>query len=313
MIISVSRRTDIPAFYSEWFFNRIKDGFVDVVNPMNSNQISRIEITPNKVDCFIFWTKNATPMMSRLEELNEYKYYFQYTITPYSKDVEPGILNKKNILKNFKMLSEKIGKDKVILRYDPIFLTRKYSIKYHCEAFEKLCEQLKDFTEKCVISFIDLYKKTEKNTKSLNIIPLNINHIEKISKEFSLISAKYGIKIETCAENYNLEKYGILSGKCIDDKLISKILNYNLNVKKDQTQRENCGCVKSIDIGQYSTCKHYCLYCYANFNYKQVEDNCINHNPKSSLLIGELKDDTKITIKKMTSIKKNENKQTSLF
>lgn len=313
MIISVSRRTDIPAFYSEWFFNRIKAGFVDVVNPMNPNQISRIDITPNKVDCFVFWTKDATPMMNRLDELSEYKYYFQYTITPYNKDAEPGLLNKKKIIENFKDLSKKIGKDKIIFRYDPIFLTKKYSIKYHCEAFEKLCRELNGFTEKCVISFIDLYKKTEKNTKSLNIIPMNITHIEKIAKEFSLISSKYGIKIETCAENYNLEQYGISSGKCIDDKLISEILNCNLNVKKDRDQREICGCVKSIDIGQYNTCKHHCLYCYANFNYKQVEERCLKHNPQSSLLIGELNVDSKISIKKMSSIKINENKQSSLF
>lgn len=315
MIISVSRRTDIPAFYSEWFFNRIKEGFVYVVNPMNLKQVSKIELTPQKVDCFVFWTKDATPMIDRLDEIKDFKYYFQYTITPYDKEVEKGILDKKKIIESFKKLSDKIGKEKVILRYDPILLSKKYTIEYHCKAFDKLCSQLYKYTEKCVISFIDLYKKTERNTKELNLLPMNFDDIEKVSKEISLIASKYGLSVETCSEGYDLTEFKINKGKCIDDRLISKIIGYNIDVKKDDTQRDICGCVKSIDIGQYNTCKHNCLYCYANFNYAQVEENYKLHNKDNPLLIGEVRSDAKITIRAMKSIKDNKLKksQISLF
>ncbi|EOU1477082.1 DUF1848 domain-containing protein [Clostridium perfringens] len=315
MIISVSRRTDIPAFYSDWFFNRLKDGFVYVVNPMNLKQVSKIELTPETVDCFVFWTKNAKPMLNRLDELKDYNYYFQYTITGYQSDVEKGVLNKKEVINTFKELSDKIGKEKVILRYDPIFFSEKYSIEYHCEAFERLCSQLNGYTERCVISFIDLYKKTERNTKILDIIPMTMECIKEVSKRFALIASKYNISIETCSEAYDLSQYGIKKGKCIDDDIISNIIGYELNVKKDDTQRDVCGCVKSIDIGQYNTCKHHCLYCYANFNYNQVQSNSKMHDKNYPLLAGKVREDAKITVRNMKSIrgKKLGEKQITLF
>ncbi|MFA6878225.1 MAG: DUF1848 domain-containing protein [Fusobacterium sp.] len=315
MIVSVSRRTDIPAFYSDWFFNRLHEGFVDVPNPFNNKQISRINLSPNTVDCFVFWTKDASPMLNRLDELKGYNYYFQYTITPYGKDVEPGILNKKKVLDTFKELSKTIGKNKVILRYDPIFFNKKYNFNYHVRAFENLCKKLQGYTEKCVTSFIDLYKKTERNTRNLHITKLEDKDVENISMEFSKIGEKYGIVIETCSEKYNLEKYGINHGKCIDDKLISQILGFEIDIEKDPNQREECGCVKSIDIGEYNTCNHHCLYCYANFNYEQVQKKSKLHNPLSSLLTGELEDDMKITIREMPKLKQliHKIKQHSLF
>jgi hypothetical protein len=315
MIVSVSRRTDIPAFYSEWFFNRLEEGFVYVVNPMNLKQVSKIELTPETVDCFIFWTKDATPMIDRLDELKDYNYYFQYTITSYGKDVEKEILDKKQVIESFKKLSDKIGKERVILRYDPILLSEKYNIEYHYKAFDRLCSKLYRYTEKCVISFVDLYKKTERNTKELDLIPMDIEQIKKISKELSLIANKYDLLIETCSEGYDLTEFGINKGKCIDDTLVSKVIGYEVNVKKDDTQRDVCGCVKSVDIGQYNTCRHHCLYCYANFNYSQVEDNYKLHNKNNPLLIGEVREDAKITVRDMKSIKGSKlgEKQISLF
>lgn len=305
MIVSVSRRTDIPAFYSEWFFNRIKEGFVYVINPMNYKQISQIELNPNTVDCFVFWTKNAKPMLTRLDELKYYNYYFQYTITGYKSDVEKRLPNKKEVIKTFKELSNKIGKERVILRYDPIFFSAKYTLDYHYKAFTKLCTELEGYTEKCVISFIDLYKKTERNIKELNIAPTTEANINKISQAFSTIANNHGIHIETCSEEYDLTRFGIKKGKCIDDKLVSQIIGYEVNVKKDDTQRHVCGCVKSIDIGQYNTCKHNCLYCYANFNYTQVEENTKLHNKDYPLLTGTVRKDAKITVRAMKSIKGN--------
>lgn len=272
---------------------------------MNPKQVSKIELTPKTVDCFVFWTKNVTPMLERLDELKDYNYYFQYTITSYGKDVEKGIFDKGQVIESFKKLSNIIGKNKVILRYDPILLSNKYTINYHCKAFDRLCSKLYKYTEKCVISFVDLYKKTERNTKELNLMPMSIENIKEISKRLSIIANKYGLSLETCSEGYDLTEFGIKKGKCIDDKLISEIIGYEVKAKKDDTQREVCGCVKSVDIGQYNTCRHHCLYCYANFNYSQVEENFKLHNKNNPLLIGEVRNDAKITIRDMKSIKGN--------
>ena len=175
--------------------------------------------------------------------------------------------------------------------------------------------QLEGYTEKCVIRFIDLYKKTERNAKELNINSFNENDMNDIAKQLGIIASKYNIEIETCSEGIDLSQYGIKKGKCIDDKLVSKIIGEPTDVKKDDTQREVCGCVKSVDIGQYNICKHHCLYCYANFSIKSVQDNCLKHDPSSPILIGHLTGDEKITIREMKSIKgtKESNEQISLY
>lgn len=303
MIVSVSRRTDIPAFYSEWFFNRIKEGFVYVINPFNRKQISKVELTPKTVDLFVFWTKDAEPMLKRLDELKEFNYYFQFTITSYRNDVEKAIRRKNDIIKTFKQLSKIIGKEKVIWRYDPILLSRFYTKEYHYKWFEKFCRELSDYTDKCVISFLDIYSKTKRNTKNLGLKEISENDMYAIAEKFSAIALEYNIKLETCSEEIDFSKYGIKKGKCIDGELISRIIKGPIEVKKDDTQREVCGCVKSIDIGEYNTCKHNCLYCYANFNYDTVEKNYLMHNPESNILVGQLKGDKKITVRDMKSIK----------
>ena len=308
MIVSVSRRTDIPAFYSKWFYKRIEEGFVYVINPFNRKQVSKIELNSETVDCFVFWTKDPEPMLENLSTLNEkgFKYYFQFTLTSYAKDVENGTRKKTQIINTFMKLSKRIGKEKVIWRYDPILLNENYTKEYHYKWFEEFCIRLEGYTEKCVISFLDLYDKTKRNTQDLNLKEISQEDIYEICERLASIARKYNITVETCSEDINLEKYGIIRGKCIDDKLISKILSKDIAVKKDDTQREECGCVKSIDIGAYNTCKHFCSYCYANFNYEMVRENCENYDENSPILIGNLQGDEKITIRKMDSIIKKE-------
>lgn len=303
MIVSVSRRTDIPAFYSEWFFNRIKEGFVYVSNPFNRKQISKVELTTKTVDLFVFWTKDAEPMLKRLDELKEFNYYFQFTITSYRNDVEKATRRKSDIIKTFKHLSKIIGKEKVIWRYDPILLNEFYTKEYHYKWFEKFCGELSGYTDKCVISFLDLYSKTKRNTRELNLKKISENDMYDIAERFAVIALKYNIKLQTCSEEIDFSKYGIKKGKCIDDELISRIIKCPIKVKKDDTQREVCGCVKSIDIGEYNTCKHNCLYCYANFNSNSVKKNYLMHDSKSNVLVGHIIGDEKITIRDMKSIK----------
>ncbi len=305
MIISVSRRTDIPAFYSEWFFNRIKAGFVDVINPFNTKQANRISLKKEDVDCIVFWTKNPKPLMARLDELDGYNYYFQYTINSYGPDMEPNVPSKsKELIDTFIELSKRIGKEKVIWRYDPIILTNKYSKEWHVKYFEYIAEKLHDYTRKCVISFVDLYAKTKRNTKELGISEMTVDDMNYIAKEFSIIAKKYNLELATCCEKIDLEKYDIKHNSCIDGKLIEELFGIIMDDKKDG-QREACGCLKCNDIGAYNTCKHQCKYCYATYNNEMVIENEKLHNPNSSLLIGELTDDIKVYPVKVVHGKKN--------
>lgn len=291
MILSVSRRTDIPAFYAEWFMNRLREKYVLVRNPFNIHQISKIPLSPNNVDAIVFWTKNSKPLHEYLDEIDRlgYKYYFQFTITPYGKEMEENTVDKKVITETFKELSSKIGREKVILRYDPILLNDKYTVDFHTKSFEKLCGILSNYTEKVIISFLDGYKKIAKNIKEQNIKEMTETDMETIAERFSNIAKKNNLTIESCAEEIDLEKYNIKHGKCIDDELIERIFHCKLNVSKDG-QRTACGCVKCIDIGEYNTCIHKCLYCYANINKDEALKNNKEHDKNSPLLIGHIDD-----------------------
>lgn len=309
MILSVSRRTDIPAFYAEWFMERLRQKYVLVRNPFNIHSISRIPLTPDNVDAIVFWTKNSKPIHRYLDEIDElkYKYYFQYTITPYKNDLEEKVQDKKEIVEIFKKLSEKIGSEKVVLRYDPVILSDNYTIDFHKKAFARLCDLLAPYTKKIIFSFLDDYKKISKNIKQLNIKEISAEEMCIMAEYFADTAKNYNLKIESCAEQIDLERFGINHGKCIDDELIEKITGYKLSVGRDN-QRNACGCIKCIDIGEYNTCMHKCLYCYANINKDAAFKNYKLHDKKSPLLIGyvdEIKD--KITdrnIKDTKSYKK---------
>ena len=302
MIISASRRTDIPAYYSDWFFNRIKEGCVIVRNPMNYRQISKISLSPEVVDVIVFWTKNPAPMIDRLEELREYKYCFQFTLNPYGKDIEPDVPSKsESVINSFISLSEKIGKDKIIWRYDPILLNKKYTVDYHIKYFRLLASKLGNYTEKCTISFLDYYKSIEKNIKASDIVSPSSKQQIDIVSEFSKISEEYSITIDTCAENSDFDKYNIKHAHCIDKEKIEKICGYKLKLNKDKNQRETCGCMESTDIGMYNTCKNYCIYCYANHSRIKVNQNYGSHNPLSPLLCGNIEEDDVIKERELKS------------
>ena len=232
MIISASRRTDIPAYYANWFINRIKDGKVQVKNPMNTHQISEINLSPDVVDCIVFWTKNPLGIINLLDELKRYNYYFQFTLNGYGRDIELNLPDRDTLIKLFEDLSGKIGKNKVIWRYDPILINSKYT-----------------------------------------------------------------------AEAIDLSSDGIEHGCCIDKSLIGEIIGMNLKCSKDKNQREICGCIESIDIGAYNTCKNGCRYCYANYDDYAVGENIKLYNPDSLLLCSEMKPADKIYTKKMKSLK----------
>lgn len=307
MILSVSRRTDIPNYYSDWFIARIKEGFLYVRNPMNAHQISKIDLSPEVVDCIVFWTKNPANMIEKLEDLQKYMYYFQFTMTGYGKDVEPNLPNKREeLIPTFKRLSEKIGKERVIWRYDPILIGKRYTIDYHLKAFEEIASNLADYTEKVVISFVDLYSKTQRNTKELDIKQITNEEMIELAREMAQIASKYNLIIETCAEQINLHEVGIQHGSCIDKKLIERLLGCKLIAEKDKNQREECGCFESVEVGAYNTCLNGCKYCYANFNNSKVEEYVKLYNQDSTLLCGNISSDDRITERKVKSMKNNQ-------
>lgn len=311
MIISASRRTDIPSFYSDWMFNRLKEGYVCVRNPMNIHQISQISLSPDVVDGIVFWTKNPTPMLERIHELDKYTYYFQFTLNSYGKDIEKNVPSKNDvIIPTFKKLSSIIGKERIVWRYDPILINEHYTIEYHKKYFKKLCESLSNYTQKCTVSFIDLYKNTERNIQPLNIhIPSN-DEVINLMDFFSTVAKDNGIYIDTCAEEYDLSSLNIKHACCIDKQRLERIGNYQLKIGKDKNQRGVCGCIESIDIGMYNTCENGCMYCYANFNREMARKNHEKHNPLSPLISGKIEDDDKVNIR---NVKSNIDGQLQLF
>lgn len=303
MIISASRRTDIPSYYSKWFFNRLKDGYVYVRNPMNPHQISKVSLSPDVVDGIVFWTKNPAPILNLLDGLCDYPYYFQFTLTPYENDIERNLPSKDdNIIPIFQKLSSQIGRERVVWRYDPILLNEKYTLQYHIKHFRMLCDKLADYTEKCTISFLDIYKSINRNVTSLGIRSLSFEEAEEIAGCFSGIAKGHGIYIDTCAEVIDLSKYGIAHSSCIDRCRLERIGNYRLNVFKDKNQRKECGCVSSIDIGAYNTCKNGCVYCYANFNQTLVNNCCKCHDQNSPLLYGKVSSEDIVKTREMMSL-----------
>lgn len=287
MILNTGCRTDIPAYYSEWFYNRIKEGYVLARNPYYPNQVMKYSLDSRVVDCLCFCTKNPEPMLSRMEEIKQFKQFWHVTITPYGKEVEPYVPDKERVMEAFKRLAAIVGVNAVGWRYDPIFITDKYSLDFHVDAFRKMAENLAGYTQTCVISFIDLYAKTRRNFSGIREVP-RADQIA-IAREFVEIGRKHGITIRSCCEGAFLEEYGVDVSGCMTKQILEKATGASLDLAKiKKPAREECNCLLGNDIGMYNTCGHGCLYCYANYDRKTVEQNMRLHNPQSPLLVGEL-------------------------
>ena len=311
MIISASRRTDIPTYYSEWFFNRLREGDVLVRNPMNARQISRISLSPEAVDGIVFWTKNPVPMMSRLGELEPYLYYFQFTLTAYGRDVEPNLPGKNGVLiPAFQELSRMAGRERVVWRYDPIFLSDRYTVEYHCRYFRVLAAKLGEYTEKCTVSFLDFYRSTARNMRSLHIREMTAAQQREMMERFSEIAGEYGLYIDTCSEAISLEDLGISHASCVDRERLERIGGYRLKAGRDRNQREECGCAASVDIGAYDTCGNGCLYCYATDSPPRAAERVRAHRPDSPILFGTVGPEDVIREREAVSLREQ---QLSLF
>lgn len=307
MILSASRRTDIPNYYSEWLARRFRAGFLCVRNPMNFRQVSRIALNPDVIDCIVFWTKNPAPMLPYLDEYRRYMYYFQFTLTGYGKDIEPGLPDKRRILiPAFCELADRIGRDRVIWRYDPIFLSDHYTLDYHVKAFTRIAEALAGRTRRVVISFLDDYEKTKRNMQGINIQGLTKEKMRRLAHSFAVIAGRYGMEIQTCAEKIDLSEYGITHGACIDREYIEHLLGCRLRAGKDHGQRPECRCMESVEIGSYHTCRNGCRYCYANFSDGRVQARIRDFDVDSPILCGKMEPEDRITERKMKTLRENQ-------
>lgn len=283
MILSVSQRTDIVAFYSEWFIQRYRAGYFDVRNPFYPQQVSRIQV--EDVDAIFFCTKNPLPILPYLDEITQ-PIMFHITLTAYKTDIESGVPNKKQTIEAIKKLSNRLGKDHVYVRYDPIFISPTYSISYHVRAFEKLCCLLNGYVEHIIISFLDDYKNVRHHATALKMIDFTEADFKTIGLSFARIGKQYGMTIQTCCEERNLSEYGFLKEDCMSNPIAYQLTGKTY--RRWNARNQHCSCVGFVDIGAYNTCKHFCKYCYANYDETQVVANEQAHQPTSSLLVGSL-------------------------
>lgn len=292
MIINTGQRTDIPAFFSQWFANRLKAGFVLVRNPYNPKSVIRYRLTPDVVDLVGFCTKNPAPMLPYMDLLEPFGQWWYVTITPYGKDIEPNVPDKLKVLESFRQLSEIIGADRMGWRYDPIFIIEEWPAERHIKAFEYMARTLEGYTHTAVISFIDLYEKTRKNFPEVQSVPGDEKL--RLGKAFVEIASKYGMTVRPCAEGTDLARFGADCSGCMTVAMYEKALHKNLNVPRFAPARKECACYLGCDIGAYNTCGHLCRYCYANYDAATVRHNMKLHDLESPLLIGHLLPDDEV-------------------
>ncbi|HDL19173.1 MAG TPA: DUF1848 domain-containing protein [Bacteroidetes bacterium] len=291
MIISVSRRTDIPAFYGKWFMKRVQAGYCLVRNPFNPKQVSRISLQKKDVDAFVFWTRNARPFLKylRLLEKEKYPFYFLYTVTGYSRDIERHLPRLESRILSFQRLSGIVGFKRMIWRYDPIIISREYSFDWHRKIFTRIAKQLSGHSQCVIISFVDYYRKTLRNLSEVDdsfiVHPENVPGFAQFMRDLADIARQYHFEITSCAEEITLQQFGISPGKCIDDRLLASVFDVEVSSKKDSRQRKYCNCVASRDIGAYNSCPYGCLYCYATDNPDRAKQFLRNHNPDLEWLV----------------------------
>jgi len=292
MIINTGQRTDIPAFYSEWFANRLRAGFVCVRNPYDPGQVSRYRLDPSVVDVIGFCTKNAAPMFRYMDLLRDYGQFWYFTITPYGRDIEPNVPDKRRLLDDFRRLSDRVGTHSVGWRYDPILVWGRYSMEYHLRAFEQMARALDGYTRTVVISFIDLYPKVRRNFPEVREVPESQRLA--LGKAIIDIASAHGMTVRPCAEGDALAAYGADCGGCMRIGDYEQAIGKRLNAPKRKGARAACACYLSCDIGAYNTCRHLCRYCYANADPEIVLAQSRLHDPLSPFLIGDFMDGDRI-------------------
>jgi hypothetical protein len=289
MIINTGGRTDTVQYYTKWLLKRFEEGYVFSRNPLFPNKVTRYELTPEKVDCIQFCSKNYEPILEELSRITErFHTYFHYTITAYEKDIEPGVPSNEKSMETLKKLSAIVGKQRVAWRYDPVLLTEKYTIQIHLETFERMAKELTHYVDRCIFSFVEMYKKLETNMPEL--IALTDQDKDTLAKGLGEISERYGLYIQTCGTNGDYSKYGIHPSGCMTLDIIGNANGIEFRDLKHKGMRQGCHCMESRDIGAYDTCMNGCKYCYANKRPEKAFENYKYHDPESPLLLGHLQE-----------------------
>lgn len=295
MIINTGQRTDIPAFYSQWFINRIREGYVVARNPFNPHQLTRYLLDPRLVDGICFCTKNPSPMIPFLPELSPFRQIWHVTITPYGREIEPFVPPVDEVLQSFRKLSEMVGKERIFWRYDPIFISDTWTMERHMSAFSRMAAALRGYTSSCVFSFIDLYSKTIRNFPEVR----RVTHEEQeiLVRRMVPIAKDNGMTLISCAEDPKLAALGVDTHGCMAKEKIERAWGISLKIPASAgaEARKGCPCLLGHDIGDYNSCIHFCRYCYANYDRVAVLGNRKRHNPTSPCLIGEIGPDDHIT------------------
>ena len=298
MIVSVSRRTDIPSFYFDWFLNRLKAGWLMVRNPHALSSVSRITLSPETVECIVFWTKNPEPMLEKLGALEPYPYYIQFTVNLYGKEIEGNIPDLEKRIALFQEFSRRLGKDRLVWRYSPVLLNSKYTVGYHSDMFKRLSGEFAGYTSQCKLSFLDMYSKIAPRMASLGIAAQEENEIVPLARHLAALAAENGIAVSACGKA-DLSPAGIPASGCIDGELIRKLTGKHMKFRKDPGQRAECNCAESVDIGSYHTCLNGCAYCYANHSHAHAVKKAADYDPQSPFLCDAPRPGDKVTERKI--------------
>lgn len=294
MIINTGGRTDTVHYYSEWLLKRFEEGYVLSRNPLFPNKVTRYELTPDKVDCVVFCSKNYRPILKDLHKITDrFNTYFHYSITAYGKDVEKGVPTIEKSIETLKQLCAQVGKQRLAWRYDPVLLTETYTIEVHLATFERLAKALTPYVERCIFSFVEMYKKLDTNMPEL--IALTEQDKATLAGEMGRIAQKYGLHIQTCGTDEDFTRYGIHSSACMTLEMLGNANGVQFRDLKHKGSRQGCHCIESRDIGTYDSCTSGCKYCYANKSAKKALSNAQLHDPNSPLLLGYLKDTDTVT------------------
>lgn len=312
MIINVSERTDIVQYYTKWLLNRFEDGNVLVRNPIYNDTVYSYDLNPELVDCITFCSKNYKPLMNNIDFfIDNYNTYFFYTITAYGNDIEPGVPSTDKSIKTLIRLSEIVGKKRLVWRYDPVLLTDKYTVNYHIDAFDKMASEISSYVSHCIFSFVDVYKKLERNFPEL--ISFSEDDKNEILFNMGKIAESHDLTLQVCASDMDYSRYNIRNDCCRNADVIGSANDIEFKKMNHKGNRKFCHCVEHRDIGEYNTCLNKCKYCYANRNPRIPYKKYSFHNPDSPILSGHLRKSDKIIKANQKSFLKYPKNNCNLF
>ena len=294
MIINTGGRTDTVQYYSDWLLERFAQGQVLVRNPLFPNKVTRYALTPDKVDCVVFCSKNYAPILPRLHEITDrYNTYFHYTVTAYGPDIEPRVPSIDESMRTLKALAAQVGPQRVAWRYDPVLLTDTYTVERHLATFARMAGELAPHIDRCIFSFVELYKKVEVNMPGLRAVPPAGK--EALAKGLGEIAQRSGIYLQSCATPENYERYGVHPSGCMTLDILGRANGITFRPRRHSGMRAHCHCIETRDIGAYDTCPNGCRYCYANRSPAAAQANWKKHDPHAPLLLGRVEPGDTVT------------------